>query len=421
VLLGIAAFAALLYAWNLASVDLSPYYPVAVKSMSQSWHAFFYGAFDPRATITIDKLAGSFVPQALSVRLFGFHGWSVALPQVIEGIVAVLVMCRVVRRWAGALPGVLAAGIFAITPIAASMFGHGMEDGCLTMCLVLAADAYQRAVIDARLRSLLLSGLWVGLGFQCKMMQAWVILPALAVGYVITAPAPLRARLRHLGVAGVVTLAVSLSWILLFTVTPASDRPYVDGSTNNSAVAMVFGYNGLGRFGITLPGAVPTKDTAQPGLPAGGPRPTMATPGGSGAPAAGQPGRVRPAGAGSKWTKLLSPQYAPEIGWLLPLALLALIVGLVWRRHAVRTDRMRGGLIMWGSWLMTFGILYSVMSSLPHTAYLASLAPPIAALMAFVMYLIFALEHPFVGTLSVKPDAYSHVLEIWSQSAPKSP
>ena len=245
-LLGIAAVAALLYARNLAGAGLAPFYSVAVKSMSVSWKAFFYGAFDPKATITIDKLAGSFLPQALSARIFGFHPWSLALPQVIEGVVSVLAMYRVVRRWAGPDAGLLAAAIFAATPIAASMFGHSMEDGALTMCLVLAADSWQRAVNQGRLRSLCWAGVWVGLGFQAKMLQAWIILPALGLGYLLAAPGGLGRRLRQLGVAGLVMLAVSLSWIALYTFTPAADRPYVDGSTNNSAVAMVFGYNGSG-------------------------------------------------------------------------------------------------------------------------------------------------------------------------------
>ncbi|MGH3246778.1 MAG: ArnT family glycosyltransferase, partial [Trebonia sp.] len=265
-LLAIAAVAAALYAWNITQAGLAPFYSVAVKSMSESWKAFFYGALDPSATVTIDKLAGSFLPQALSARIFGFHAWSVALPQVIEGVIAVLAMYRVVRRWAGVVPGLLAAAIFTLTPIAASMFGHSMEDGALTMCLVLAADAYQRAVTEGRLRSLLMAGVWVGLGFQAKMLQAWIILPALAVGYLVTAPAPLRRRLWHVCAAGAVMLAVSLSWIALYTFTPASDRPYVDGSTDNSALAMVFGYNGLERFGITVKGAV----TSGPGVTSGG-------------------------------------------------------------------------------------------------------------------------------------------------------
>ena len=413
-LLGIAAVAALLYAWNIADAGLSPFYSVAVKSMSESWKAFFYGAFDPKATITIDKLAGSFLPQALAVRIFGFHPWSLALPQVVEGVVMVLVMYRVVRRWAGVATGLLAAGLVAITPIAASMFGHSMEDGALIMCLVLAADAYQRAVLEGRLRSLVWSGVWVGVGFQAKMLEAWMIVPALAIGYLLAAPLRLGRRVWHLCVAGAVMLAVSLSWIALYTFTPASGRPYVDGSTNNSAVAMVFGYNGVERFGVTVPGAVASMfggaGAGDRGIGFGGGNASVgagqrasARLGQPAAPSAGLPaggGQVRPGGQapggfaralarggfagglGGGWAKLFGSRFGPEIGWLYPLALLALVLGLVWRRRAPRTDPVRGGLVMWGVWLLTFGVIYSKMSVIPHTAYVAALAPPLAALSA---------------------------------------
>jgi 4-amino-4-deoxy-L-arabinose transferase-like glycosyltransferase len=424
-LLGIAALAAALYAWNITQAGLAPFYSVAVKSMSESWKAFFYGALDPNATVTIDKLAGSFLPQALSARIFGFHAWSVALPQVIEGVIAVLAMYRVVRRWAGVVPGLLAAAIFALTPIAASMFGHSMEDGALTMCLVLAADAYQRAVSEGRFRSLLMAGVWVGLGFQAKMLQAWMVLPALAVGYLVAAPSPLRRRVAHLGAAFVVMLAVSVSWIALYTFTPAADRPYVDGSTNNSAIAMVFGYNGVERFGISFPGAV----TSGPGV-------TSGTAGGSGGPSAtpvgaapgGAPGSASGAtgsgaqgtggfapeggssagggntagggiprgggnpggsaaggggGFGTGWTKLLGSEYGTQIGWLYPLAVLAVVFGVAWTRRARRTQpagQVRGGFVLWGTWLATYGLIFSKMSTIPHTAYMSSLAPALAAL-----------------------------------------
>ena len=374
-LLGITAVAALLYARNLAGAGLAPFYSVAVKSMSVSWKAFFYGAFDPKATITIDKLAGSFLPQALSARVFGFHPWSLALPQAIEGVVSVLAMYRVVRRWAGPAAGLLAAGIFAATPIAASMFGHSMEDGALTMCLVLAADSWQRAVMEGRLRSLCWAGVWVGLGFQAKMLQAWIIVPALGIGYLLAAPGGLIRRLRQLGVAGLVMLAVSLSWIALYTFTPAADRPYVDGSTNNSAVAMVFGYNGVERFGISFPGSVASFGGGGGG---GGPVARAASAGGPGAGQQYNAGGFL--GRSGGWTKLISDRFGPEIGWLYPLAILALIAGLAWRGRARRTDPVRAGLIMWGGWLVTFGVIYSVMSNIPHTAYMASLAPPLAAL-----------------------------------------
>ena len=465
-LLGVAAVAAVLYAWNITRAGYAPFYSVAVKSMSESWKALFYGAFDPQATVTIDKLAGSFIPQALSARLFGFSAWSLALPQVIEGIVSVLVMYRVVRRWAGASAGLLAAGLFALTPIAASMFGHSMEDGALTMCLVLAADAYQRAVSEARLRSLILAGVWVGLGFQAKMLQAWIVLPALAIGYLLAAPVRLRRRLWQLGVAGVVMLAVSVSWIALYTFTPASDRPYVDGSTNNSAIASVFGYNGLERFGVNVKGAVtsgpgvttggtggagqpgpgtgPTRSAAGSGTTGAGPAggfpagaPSGALPGGGtssgsapggaapagnaqggstpsgntpaggtaggasgsgaspefgggaapgggqdGGPGGGQGGGPGGGGFGSGWTKLLGSEYGPEIGWLYPMAVLALVFGLAWTRRAKRIDRVRAGFVMWGTWLVAYGLTFSKMSTIPHTAYMSSLAPPLAALSA---------------------------------------
>jgi 4-amino-4-deoxy-L-arabinose transferase-like glycosyltransferase len=386
-LLGIATVAALLYARNIAEAGLAPFYSVAVKSMSVSWKAFFYGAFDPGATITIDKLAGSFLPQALSARIFGFHPWSLALPQVIEGVVSVLVMYRVVRRWAGPVPGLLAAGIFAATPIAASMFGHSMEDGALTMCLVLAADSWQRAVTEGRLRSLCWAGAWVGLGFQAKMLQAWMILPALALGYLVAAPAGLGRRLWHLGVAGLVMLAVSLSWIALYTVTPAADRPYVDGSTDNSAVAMVFGYNGVERFGISFPGSVQAFGGGGGGRtgPAASPVEQASPADLGGAPVATAPGGTQYNAGGflglsGGWTKLIGSRFGPEIGWLYPLALLALVAGLAWRGRARRTDQLRAGLVMWGLWLVTFGVVYSEMDNIPHTAYMASLAPPLAAL-----------------------------------------
>jgi len=430
-LLGIALVAAVLYAWNLSQVDYAPLYSDVVKSMSGSWRAFFYGAADPGATYTLDKLAGSFVPQVISAKIFGYSAWSLALPQVIEGVVSVLVMYRIVRRWAGVVPGLLAAGIFTLTPVAASMFGHSMEDGALVMCLVLAADSYQRAVLEGRLRSLVWAGVWVGLGFQAKMLQAWVILPALVIGYLLTAPIDLGRRVRHVGIAGVVMLAVSLSWVALYTVTPASARPYVSGSTNNSAVAMVFGYNGLGRFGITLPGAAAPTDrssggpvlgpTGQAGQDSGnvGPLANGGQPTGQGqdsgnvGPLAngGQPtgqgqdsGNVGPLANGGQPTgqdqaggddpkaesrtdpltgpqKLFDGHLGVAIGWLFPLTLLALLCGLWWWRRAERTDPVRGGLVMWGVWLLTFGLLFSV-GGVAHTAYVASLAPAVAALSA---------------------------------------
>ncbi|MEK8170124.1 glycosyltransferase family 39 protein [Streptomyces sp. M19] len=157
--------------------------------MTESWKAFLFTSFDPSSTITMDKIGGFLWPQAISARIFGFSDWALTLPQCVEGVVSVLLMYRIVRRWQGPAAGLIAAGLLTITPVAASMFGHAMLDGSVTMCLVLAADQYQRAVLTGRLRSLLLSGMWIGIGFQAKMMEAWLIAPALAIAYLITARA----------------------------------------------------------------------------------------------------------------------------------------------------------------------------------------------------------------------------------------
>lgn len=244
-LLAIAALAGLLYFWGIGQSAYHTFYADAVRSMTESWKAFVFGSYDPANTITLDKLPGFLWPQALSARVFGFHPWALTLPQAVEGVLAVLVLFRAVRRWAGANAGLLAALAFTLTPVVAGLFRTAVEDPLFTLLLLLAADAAQRAARHGRLRSLVLAGVWVGVAFQAKMLEAWAVLPALALVYLVAAPVRLRRRLAHLAVAGLVAVAVSASWVLLATVTPAKDRPYIDGTTDNSAYSMVVGYNFL--------------------------------------------------------------------------------------------------------------------------------------------------------------------------------
>jgi 4-amino-4-deoxy-L-arabinose transferase-like glycosyltransferase len=197
-------------------------------------------------------------------------------------------------------------------------------------------------------------------------------------------------------------LAVSMSWVALYTFTPAGDRPYISGSTDDNAIAMVFGYNGLSRFGIQIPGAATGSDLqfgpggvqiVNPGRPTGTPHDTppggapQPAPGSAPAPSAGVQhalgGNTAAGAAGASGrAKLLGGRFGAQIGWLYPLALLALAYGLVRYRRAPRTDPVRGGLVSWGTWLITFGAVFSAMGTVPHTAYIAALAPPLAALSA---------------------------------------
>ncbi|WP_329577917.1 glycosyltransferase family 39 protein [Kitasatospora sp. NBC_01250] len=380
-LLAIAALAGLLYLWGADQDGYHSFYANAVRSMTVSWKAFLFGSYDPANTITLDKLPGFLWPQALLARLLGFHGWALALPQAVEGVLSVLVLFRTVRLWAGAGAALLAAALFTLTPELVGLFRTPVEEPVFTLLLLLAAESAQRAVRTAGLRALLLAGVWVGLAFQAKMLEAWAVLPVFAGVYLLAAPTRLRRRLAQLALAGLVTVAVSAAWMALVTLTPVADRPYVDGTTDNSAYSMVVGYNFLNRFsavGLTAErtGSVTVDRSRTTAMPAqdGGPQlnPTDGRTGTAGPPPGDQ-------GDGG-WAKLLRSRFASQVGWLYPLAAISLLHALLRRRRAPRTDPLRAGYLLWGGWATVFFLSLSAGSIGMHTYYLGSLAVALAAL-----------------------------------------
>ena len=361
-LLAVAALAALTYAWGMGSDTLETFYAAAVRSMSQSWHNFFFASFDPWGTVSVDKLPGAFWVQALSVRLFGFHTWSLVLPQVLEGFLTVLVLYRAVRRVSGAGAGLVAAAALAATPVTILLNHGNISDSLLLLLLVLAADATTKAIVTGRLQPLLLAGVWVGLAFQAKMMQAWLVLPALFLAYLVAGRNPdLVRRVGHVALCGLITLGVSLTWMVAVSAVPAHDRPYVDASCDDSVFSQVFLYNGTDRLsGRTLdqPGCLPpTAATAQG--PAGPAVETTAVPRG--------PGRF------------LNGPFGRDVDWLLLPAAVAFVGILMARRREPRTDPWRAGALLWAAWLF-FTWCFFASSHFLNSYYLAALAPPIAAL-----------------------------------------
>ncbi|MFC5909589.1 ArnT family glycosyltransferase [Streptacidiphilus monticola] len=343
----LAAVAAATYCWDWQHARYHAFYADAVRSMAGSWKAFAYGAFDPGATITIDKLPGYLWPQALSARLLGFHPWTLLLPQAVFGVLCVLVLFRTVRRWTRS-PGaaLLAAAAFTVTPVVAGLFRTVTEDPLFTLLLLLAADATLRAALTGRLRSLLAAAVWTGLAFQAKMLEAWVVLPVLGGVHLLAAPGAPRLRLRNLAVAGVTAVALSFSYTAAVDLTPVQQRPYVDGTSDDSAWTMVIGYNFASRFGSDLPGSLP--------------------------PAMG--------GDDGGLTKLLHKGLASQVDWLYPVAGLSAVLGIRRRRGRPRTDRLRAGHLLWGSWALLFTLVFSVGSVAGHSYYLGVLALPLAAL-----------------------------------------
>jgi 4-amino-4-deoxy-L-arabinose transferase-like glycosyltransferase len=360
VLAFIAALAGLAYAWAANQDNLEPYYAGAVRSMSESWHNFIFAAVDPAGTISLDKLPGAFWLQVLAVRAFGFHTWVIILPQTVEGVITVLVLYRAVSRLSTPTAGLIAAAVVAVTPATVALNRGNISDSLMILLLVLAADSVSAAIaakgrggrgIQARL---ILAGFWVGLAFQAKMIEAWLVLPAFGLAYLLDGPGPLARRIRQLVVAGIVAGIVSLAWMTAVSLVPAADRPYADGSSNDSVYAQVFVYNGFGRFGDQTPLQLLAAQVA----------PDQSIP-------------IKPASA----DRLLTGNLGRDDGWLLPAALLAAMWGIATRWRRPRRDGLRACFVLWGAWLLILGVTFSTATYI-QTYYTAALTPPIAAILA---------------------------------------
>jgi len=350
------AMTAVLYLWSLsASGYANSFYSAAAQAGSESWKAFFFGSLDAGNSITVDKPPASLWLMGLSVRIFGLSSWSILVPQALLGVATVGVVYAAVRRISGQ-PAALAAGaVTALTPSAALMFRFNNPDALLLFLLVLAGYCLLRAIETHGARWLMIAGALVGFGFLTKMLQAFLVLPAFGLVYLIAAPVPARKRLLHL-LGALAAMIVSLGWwVAIVELWPKSSRPYIDGSTRNSVLELVFGYNGFGR----LTG----NETGQVGGEFGG--------GGGGFGGGGFGGETG-------ILRLFQGVSGGMISWLIPAAVLLMIMALVLIGRAPRTDRTRAAVIMFGGSMITTGLVFSFMAGVYHDYYTVALAPWIA-------------------------------------------
>jgi len=238
---------------NLWALDLNgyanDYYAAAVRSMTQSWHAFLYGSFDAAGLQTVDKPPLALWVQALSARAFGFNSWALLVPQALMGVATVGLTYDTARARFGRSAGFVAGLTLALTPITVAISRHNNPDALLVLCLVAAVWALDRGLRkDGSLKWLVLSGVFVGLGFETKMAAALLIVPGLALAWLWVAPKGRVTAVKQLLAGGVAMAAVGLAWPLLMWLTPASDRPYISGTDDNSIWSLILGYNGLGRL-----------------------------------------------------------------------------------------------------------------------------------------------------------------------------
>jgi len=366
-LLALLLLTGVLYLWGLgASGWANAFYSAAAQAGSASWKAFFYGSSDAANSITIDKTPGALWIMALSARIFGVNAWSLLVPQALMGVATVGLLFATVKRWFGPAAGLIAGAVSALTPVAVLMFRFNNPDALLVLLMVAAAYATVRAIENGSTKWLVLAGTFVGFGFLTKMLQALLVVPAFALAYLVAGPPRLGKRIWQLLLAGA-AVVVSAGWYLaIVELVPASMRPYIGGSQNNSLLELTLGYNGLGRLSGNETGSV-------------------------GGGAGGNPGRWGVTGI----TRMFDAEQGGQVSWLLPAALIVLVAGLVLTARAVRTDRLRAGLVLWGGWLVGTALVFSFMQGIFHAYYTVALAPAIGAVVGMGSVLLWrARRHP---------------------------
>jgi len=380
------------------------FYAAAVQAGTRSWKAFFFGSFDAANFITVDKTPAFLWPMELSARLFGLNSWSMLVPQALEGVASVALLYAAVRRWHGPWAALLAGLTLAVTPVAALMFRFNNPDALMVLLITAAAYATVRAIESGRTRWLVLAGALLGFGFLAKMLEAFLVLPAFGLAYLIAGPRRWPERLLQ-SLAGLAAVVVAAGWwVAAVILTPAADRPYVGGSTNDNILQLAIGYNGLGRIDGNETGSVGFSRghgvTGSHGVTGNhgftgnhGGKPTF-----SGAPglerfAAG--GHGFGGGAGFSGSTGLGRLFAADMGgqisWLLPAALIgiAALLWLGWHARRTRNAPVEAGqnpnrdlvsVLIWGGWLLITGLVFSFMAGIIHPYYTIALAPAIAAL-----------------------------------------
>ncbi|MFF7385765.1 glycosyltransferase family 39 protein [Streptomyces griseoluteus] len=347
-----ATFALYLYDLS-ASGFANSFYSAAVQAGSTSWKAFFFGSLDGGNAITVDKPSAFLWPMELSVRIFGLNSWAVLVPQVLMGVGSVAVVYAAVRRRFSAVAGLVAGAVLALTPVAAMMFRFNNPDAMLALLMTLACYLTVRAVEDGRTRWLVWAGVAIGFAFLAKTLQAFLILPPLAIVHAVCAPVRFGRRLAQLGLA---TLALVVSggwWVAAVELWPAASRPYVGGSQHNSFLELTFGYNGLGRINGDETGSV----------------------GGGGGGMGGGGGRWGSTG----WDRMFGAEVGGQVSWLLPAALILLVAGVWATRRLGRTSVTRASFLVWGGSLLITMAVFSFMAGIFHQYYTVALAPYLAA------------------------------------------
>jgi 4-amino-4-deoxy-L-arabinose transferase-like glycosyltransferase len=389
------------------------YYASAVKSMTMSFKNFFFVAFDPSGFVTIDKPPLGFWLQAISAKIFGFSGVSIILPSALSGVISVVLIYKIVKKSFGTTAGLLSSFFLAITPVFVAVSRNNTIDNILVMVLLLAMWALSIAAEKGKFKYLILSMALVGVGFNIKMLQAYLIVPALYITYLLSTSISIKKRLVHLFAGTLVLITISMSWAFVVDCIPASSRPYVDSSTNNTVTELIFGHNGLERISLGSSsegngggpggngkapsqgqmGAIPPMGNQKNSSNSGTSQNMPGNPPSGGMPNGGG-GPMQPGGGSSQlqgtfggqvsagFARLFSKNIlSDQIVWFIPLAIFGFIAAAIREKLKFRLDnKKKQSLVLWFACFFPEFIYFSFNTGTFHSYYLTMLAAPIAAL-----------------------------------------
>jgi len=396
--LGISLVLLLSTLLNFVNLGLEGYantfYAAGVKSMTMNLKNFFFVSFDPASFVTIDKPPLGFWIQTISAKIFGFNSWGILIPEALAGVLSVAVIYHLVKRSYGSTAALISALCLATTPIFVAVSRNNTCDNLLVLTLLLACWALTIAAEKGKIKYLLLSLAIVGLGFNIKMLQAYMVVPAIYITYILSTAVSMKKRIIHLLIGTLVLLLVSFSWAFIVDLVPAANRPYVDSSTNNSEIELIVGWNGLNRLGLggnsamggkmgDMPKSANGKEMGMPGgmqFPKG-----MEIPKGMKIPSGGGTGGGSMGGGTEKSSPIrlfTNNSLSDQIIWLFPLALFGLVATVLKEKfkNPFNTDKRKSSLILWSMWLLPVFSYFSFTTGMFHPYYLTMLAPPIAAL-----------------------------------------
>ena len=440
----IMAFSFGLHMYNIESIgDANAYYTAAIKSMLMSWKNFFFVAAEPGGSVTVDKPPLGLWIEAVFAYFLGVSGFSVSLPNILAGVFGIPLLYAMVKKYMGEIAGLIAAFVMAITPVFVATNRNNTMDGLLVFFLLLAAWTFIKATESGKLTWLLLGAFIVGLGFNIKMMQAFLPLPAFYALYFFGSKTGWLRKIINLGIATVLLVAVSLSWAAIVDLTPADSRPYIGSSDDNTVMGLIFGHNGVSRLGSTggpggAPPSAPIAGTnpnqgiqPQDGTRQGAPQeavdacasstqgdacsftlqngntidgtcitppnqnvlacaPQGMTPQQNGQSPLVQDGAPNGQSGGTPFSqetgtpgvfRFFTQPLSKQMSWLLPFALISVLLAIFGSRIRLPIESgVHKALILWGGWLLTCVVFFSMVSGIFHSYYAIMLAPALGAM-----------------------------------------